>query len=225
MLSLLRQSAISSNHKHSHGKKPTVDADNILRVWGVRYDVVARTGKVCDISDPNWTDIVFNGWRTFSQTPLTKGQIISSKAVEGRSSDSLNKRDFRHLHEFFIFLSQSSPLAKKVVEDDGFRNACMHPEKGKRQTPERRLHDRIKTRCQGQLIFNASRHGIGLASAHAIVGDIIVCMEQATVPFLLREREDGKYIIIGKCSIYSFDIHSFVATKCSRAALEEFLIV
>jgi hypothetical protein len=42
---------------------------------------------------------------------------------------------------------------------------------------------------------------VGLAPVNAEVGDIVVCVEAGTVPFLLREMVDGKVRLVGKCEI------------------------
>lgn len=84
-------------------------------------------------------------------------------------------------------------------------NAYSDPPRGDTQG-YKQGQDRFKQRCQGQRVFLTGKGEVGLAPVEAEVGDVVVCVEGGTVPFLLRDVGDGsgKKVLVGKCEVMVF---------------------
>ncbi|KAL7628731.1 hypothetical protein AAE478_000246 [Parahypoxylon ruwenzoriense] len=69
-----------------------------------------------------------------------------------------------------------------------------------------RYSRRMETTCYGRRLFVSSGDSIGLAPPRAREGDCIAFLPGGRYPFVLRERENGTYDLIGDCFLYDLDV-------------------
>ncbi|KAH8692468.1 heterokaryon incompatibility protein-domain-containing protein [Phaeosphaeriaceae sp. PMI808] len=91
-----------------------------------------------------------------------------------------------------------------------------------------RLTRRLEQVCYSRCFFTTEKGDMGLAPEGTQAGDVVVYFECGLFPFVLRQREDGKWKMVGGCFHYQREFTEEEiegVNKALRESVAEFVIV
>lgn len=86
----------------------------------------------------------------------------------------------------------------------------------------RYINDKVTNSCYGRNLFITYEGSMGLAAPRAQEDDQIVFLPGGRYPFVLRQREDGAWSLMGDCYLYEFNAYKLF--EDSHRIVETFVI-
>lgn len=160
--------------------------DHIVKVWS-QYDIASTDGE---ISAPTLYD--FRSWSSDIGSAVTNTADVDNLwwlAVMPTSTSVTDSERKQLLASSEVFLGIRGP-PKSLSEQDCHR---WHEEESEFYRKALKFHR--------QSSFVTSDGYLGLGSLSIQVGNRLAIFEGCSVPFILRQREDGDYHLVGPCYV------------------------
>ncbi|KEY73887.1 hypothetical protein S7711_06096 [Stachybotrys chartarum IBT 7711] len=182
---------------------PTILSNNTLLIHAIRHSAITHISVPCDISSPTWPTTIFQDWYDFllDTFALHHTERTPYPADPDKSPGQDTEYYLLSIYSFLNAHGNDYGISRHRSERIDAINAYANAPNGEHNQGQKQAQDRFRHRCQGQRVFLTGKGNIGLAPVNAEVGDILVCVEAGTVPFLLREEVDGKARLVGKCEV------------------------
>lgn len=183
---------------------------------------------------------VLRGWETLAaewletkRFPYTVLQAfletltVEDEAVMQNSASELLNDNWKSML-WNWYLNFSSGVLTEAENDHlrGIGHPALWPDKLNTEDINRShmlfMEDKVTDACYGRKLFITFEGSMGLAAPRARVNDHVVFLPGGGYPFVLRQREDGYWQLMGDCYLYDFNAYKLF--EDSHRVVEEFVI-
>lgn len=122
-------------------------------------------------------------------------------------------------HDFLLWYDRHGSGAFTEADVEAFRKEVLAPKhyfKEKEEEMVNRYAQELGLACYGRRFFVSDDGSMGLAPPGVRAGDTVVFFPGGLFPFVVSDREDGIWCLVGDCFLYNLDVYTLMADESKK---------
>ncbi|KAH7350605.1 heterokaryon incompatibility protein-domain-containing protein [Rhexocercosporidium sp. MPI-PUGE-AT-0058] len=193
---------------------------NQIRLFGYQVDIIEEMGRP-------WTPHYIDGCSNESSLPAISEYLVDITNLCAKSDAKFAETQ----HDIYATTTDRSTAHKRVPVADqeeygtGFIRRAVSPTIVRDDQKPRGMSYRNMLGWQRDRRPFLSENGyVGLAPLHAQIGDVIVVLENAKFPYILRVISDGIYNLVGEAYVHGIMYGEFLTEKIRSGGMRTFTL-